>query len=149
MIAEGEARSRHEPAVSSGLPTVVVVDSSAAALSHYQASTRGLAVDLRGFRSADAAIAYLHGHDPALVFLEIAIPEKDGLVLLRELRSLPNHQRTPVVVVTSKDYAQDRTIARELGINDFLLKPLRSREIRAIVTRYTGAGPSIAADERP
>lgn len=124
------------------------MDASAAALSHYQTSTRGLAVELRGFRSADTAIAYLHEHSPALVFLEIAMPEKDGLILLKELRSLPAHRHTPVVVVTSKDYAQDRAVARELGIHEFLLKPLRSREVRTIVTRYTGAGASVTASEQ-
>ena len=135
--------------VSSSLPTVVVVDGSAAALSHYQASTRGIAIELRGFRSADTAMAYLRDHAPALVVLEIAMAEKDGLTLLKELRALPGHQHTPVVVVTSKDYAQDRAVARKLGIQDFLLKPLRSREIRAIVTRYTGAEAPAATDERP
>jgi CheY-like chemotaxis protein len=117
---------------------VVVVDDSAAAVSHYQASARGLEVELRAFRSADAAIGYLRDHHPDLVFLDIVMPEKDGLTLLKELRALPSHRDTPVIVVTSKDYAQDRAVARELGAQEFLLKPLRSREVRALIARYTG-----------
>ncbi len=42
-------------------------------------------------------------------------------------------------MVTSKDYAQDRNVARDLGAREFLLKPLRSREIRALIEQYTGA----------
>jgi CheY-like chemotaxis protein len=118
---------------------VVVVDDSAAAISQYEASVRSLHVDLQAFRSADEAYAYLHDSHPDLVFLDIVMPEKDGLTLLKELRALPAHRETPVIVVTSKDYAQDRNVARDLGAREFLLKPLRSREIRALIEQYTGA----------
>ena len=67
------------------------------------------------------------------------MPKKDGFTLLRELRALPEQREMPVVVVTSKDYAQDRALARDLGAREFLLKPLRSREIRSLIERYTGA----------
>jgi CheY-like chemotaxis protein len=118
---------------------VVVVDDSAAAISQYEASVRSLHVDLQSFRSADEAYVYLHDSHPDLVFLDIVMPEKDGLTLLKELRALPAHRETPVIVVTSKDYAQDRNVARDLGAREFLLKPLRSREIRALIEQYTGA----------
>lgn len=118
---------------------VVVVDDSAAAISQYEASVRSLHVDLQAFRSADEAYAYLRDKHPDLVFLDIVMPEKDGLTLLKELRALPAHRETPVIVVTSKDYAQDRNVARDLGAREFLLKPLRSREIRALIEQYTGA----------
>jgi CheY-like chemotaxis protein len=128
---------------------VVVVDGSTAAISHYQASVRGLSVELRAFRTADEAIGYLHQHHPALVFLDIVMPDKDGLTLLKELRSLPGHRDTAVIVVTSKDYAQDRSVARELGAAEFLLKPLRSREVRTLIARYTDGSTAGADDTGP
>ena len=126
---------------------VVVVDDSAAAISQYEASVRSLHVDLRSFRSADEAYAHLRDSHPDLVFLDIVMPEKDGLTLLKELRALPTHRETPVIVVTSKDYAQDRNVARDLGAREFLLKPLRSREIRALIEQYTGAEIRALPDE--
>lgn len=117
---------------------VVVVDDSAAAISQYEASVRNLEVDIQSFRCADDAYAYLRENPADLLFLDIVTPQKDGFTLLRELRTLPEHSEIPVVVVTSKDYAQDRALARELGAREFLLKPLRSREIRSLIERYTG-----------
>lgn len=118
---------------------VVVVDDSAAAISQYEASVRSLEADIQSFRGADDAYAYLRENPADLLFIDIVMPKKDGFTLLRELRTLPEHSEIPVVVVTSKDYAQDRLLARELGAREFLLKPLRSREIRSLIERYTGA----------
>ncbi len=123
-------------------PTVVVVDDSATAISLYRMSAAELAVDLHAFQSADEAIAYLGGNQPDLLFLDIVMPEKDGLTMLKELRALPTHTNTPVIMVTSKDYHQDRAIARGLGALDFLLKPLSAREIRALICQHTGAETS-------
>lgn len=123
-------------------PTVVVVDDSSTAISLYRMSAAELAVDLHVFQSADEAIAYLNGNQPDLLFLDIVMPEKDGLTMLKELRALPTHSNTPVIMVTSKDYHQDRAIAKGLGALDFLLKPLSSREIRALICQHTGAETS-------
>lgn len=121
------------------IPTIVVVDDSATATSLYQLSAADLAVDMHAFQSADEAFEHLRCNQPDLLFLDIVMPEKDGITLLKELRALPIHRETPVIMVTSKDYDQDRTVAKELGALEFLLKPLRTREIRELIRRYTGA----------
>lgn len=121
------------------VPTVVVVDDSATAISLYRISVAGLDVDLHAFQSADEAIGFLDQNQSDLLVLDIVMPEKDGLTMLKELRSLPVHSNTPVIMVTSKDYHQDRAIARKLGVIEFVLKPLSSREIRDLISRHTGA----------
>ncbi len=120
-------------------PTVVVVDDSATATSLYQLSVADLVVDLHTFHTAREAIDHLADTQPDLVFLDIVMPEKDGITLLKELRSNPRHGGTSVIMVTSKDYDQDRAVAKELGVLEFLLKPLRPREIRELIQKYTGA----------
>lgn len=121
------------------IPTVVVVDDSPTAASFYQISAADLAVELRAFHGAAEATAHLENNQPDLLFLDIVMPDKDGMTLLKELRALPIHSDTPVIMVTSKDYDQDRAVARELGVLEFLLKPLRPREIRDLIQKYTGA----------
>jgi CheY-like chemotaxis protein len=123
------------------VPTVVVVDDSATSLSLYQFSIQPLAINFIGFKSPAEAIPYLQDHQPDLLFLDIIMPGMDGLSLLRHLRSLALHRDTPVIMVTSKDYAQDRYIAKELGAVDFLIKPLRFKEIRELVCRHVEVKP--------
>lgn len=117
-------------------PTIVVVDDSATSISLYQFSIEPLAVNFIGFTSPAEAFPYLQEHQPDLMFLDIIMPGMDGLTFLRQLRKLAHQKDTRVIMVTSKDYAQDRYIARQLGALDFVIKPLRFGEIRELVEKY-------------
>jgi len=118
------------------MPTIVVVDDSATSISLYQFSVEPLAVNFVGFKSSAEALPYLQEHRPDLLFLDIIMPGMDGLSLLRHLRSFANQKDTPVIMVTSKDYDQDRYVAKQLGAVEFIIKPLRFKEIRELVFRH-------------
>ena len=118
------------------MPTIVVVDDSVTSISLYQFSVEPLAVNFIGFKSPAEALPYLEEHQPDLLFLDIIMPGMDGLSLLRHLRSFANQKDTPVIMVTSKDYDQDRSVAKQLGAVAFLIKPLRFKEIRDIVCKH-------------
>ncbi|OQW94010.1 MAG: hypothetical protein BWK79_08105 [Beggiatoa sp. IS2] len=124
------------------MPTIVVVDDSATSISLYQFSVEPLAVNFIGFKSPAEAFPYLQEHKPDLLFLDIIMPGMDGLTFLRRLRALPHQKDTSVIMVTSKDYAQDRNIAKQLGALDFVIKPLRFKEIRDLVCKYVDVKPN-------
>jgi len=98
-----------------------------------------LDIDLTVFASAEEAWPYLQSNTPNLLILSIILPVKDGLSLLRELRQLPAHQETPVIIVSSKDYTQDRNVAKELGVLEFIPKPMSMQTITDVVVKYTQA----------
>ncbi len=116
--------------------TVVVVDDNATVRALFERSTGNLALDLFTFGSADEAMEYLKENKPSLLFLDIIMPEKDGLTFLQELRRLELHRDTSVIMITSKDYAQDRTVANELGALEFITKPMPMRAITDIILKY-------------
>ena len=116
--------------------TVVVVDDNATVRTLFERSTENLALDLITYGSANDAMEYLKDNKPDLLFLDIIMPEKDGLTFLQELRKLPLHRDTSVIMITSKDYAQDRTVANELGALEFITKPMPMRAITDIILNY-------------
>lgn len=120
-------------------PTVVIVDDSSSVRVFFERATAPLDVEVRMFASANEAFDYLESHKPNLLFLDIIMPEKDGLTFLQELRRLPLHEDTPTVVISSKDYAQDRVAARELGVVEFVAKPMSTKAIEELIVRYTGS----------
>lgn len=122
-------------------PTIVVIDDSPTSISLYELSTKPLAVNLKPFHSPAESLSFLKANDADLVFLDILTREIDGLSILKTLRAMDRHRKTPVVMVTSKDYAQDRSVAKELGAREFLVKPVRSQEIREIILKYTDGPP--------
>ena len=61
---------------------------------------------------------------PAVVLLDIKMPRKDGLEVLREIRNDPELKRLPVVILTSSGEEQDIITSYDLGVNAYVVKPV-------------------------
>ena len=116
-------------------PVIVLIDSSAVMQQMFAAALEELEVELVHLSTVAAAQEYLQNYQPVLVFLSSKLPETDGLSFLRTLRRHPSHTDTPVVLISSKDYMQDRTIAKSLGVMEFMVKPMPMQQIRDVVAR--------------
>ena len=62
--------------------------------------------------------------DPAVVLLDIKMPRKDGLEVLREIRGDSALKRLPVVILTSSREEQDLITSYDLGVNAYVVKPV-------------------------
>src|SRR3990172_12883945 len=120
-------------------PTVVVVDNSPSIRKLFELSTGDLGINLVIHTTVREAWKYLEKTRPELLFLSIILPDKNGLSLLHDLRKLPLHQHTSVIMISSKDYAQDRRVASDLGVLDYIPKPMSMQTIKDVVVKYTRA----------
>ena len=83
---------------------------------------------------------------PALVILDILMPELDGTEVCRRLRRTSD---VPIIFLTSKDEEMDRILGLELGADDYVVKPFSPRELVArvkAVLRRKGPAVSGRAD---
>jgi len=97
-----------------------------------------------------AAAAALHAAHFDLVLLDLGLPERDGLEVLRELRR--RDDATPVIIVTARDDIQDRIAGLDAGADDYIVKPFDLDEVaarmRSVLRRASGRGdPSIRVGE--
>jgi DNA-binding response OmpR family regulator len=78
-----------------------------------------------------------------LIILDLMLPGRDGLEILRTLRK--THLKTPVLILTAKDTVEDKILGLDLGADDYLVKPFAFPEltarIRALLRRGSGAQP--------
>ena len=82
--------------------------------------------------TAAAGLAQLQAAPPALVLLDLMLPDADGLEVCRRIRALPAPlASTPIVMLTAKGDPMDRVIGLELGADDYLPKPFEPRELLA------------------
>jgi len=128
-----------EPAMNAVRPLIVLIDDANSLRSFFERIAAAMDIEPVAFPSAAAAIPLLSERKPALIFLDIIMPEKDGLTFLQELRAMPLHHDTAVVIVTSKDYAQDRATAKSLGVMDYLIKPLTTQTLREAIAKATAS----------
>ena len=84
-----------------------------------------------------SALQAVQTFQPALVVLDVMLPEMDGLEVCRRLRSENN--RVPILMLTARDDDIDKILGLELGADDYLTKPFNPRElvarIKAILRR--------------
>jgi len=91
-------------------------------------------LELHGFtllcaESLTAARAILADRKPALVLLDLMLPDGDGLEFCCELKTM--HPGLPVIMLTAKDKVSDKVIGFELGADDYMVKPFETRELLA------------------
>ena len=95
----------------------------------------------------EQALARFAADKPALVVLDILMPELDGVEVCRRLRADPRGRATPIVFLSSKDDEVDRIVGLEVGGDDYMAKPFSPRElvarVRAILRRASAPAEKI------
>jgi DNA-binding response OmpR family regulator len=121
-------------------PIIVLVDDSAAMRAFFEQVALEADLLFHAYASAEESLSFLATRKPSLLFLNVMMPNKDGYTFLKELRRDDLHATTPTVMISSKDYAQDRTAAKELGVLEFVAKPISKKAIRLLIEKYLGVG---------
>lgn len=75
---------------------------------------------------------------PALVILDVMMPEMDGFETLERIRNHDELADLPVILLTSRGREDDVVRALELGADDFVTKPFSPTELKGRVTRLLG-----------
>lgn len=98
----------------------------------------GLAADW--VTDGNAALASIEAGAFELILLDIGLPKKDGLSVLKQIRQKKNS--APVIMITARDAVEDRIKGLDLGADDYLVKPFLIEElmarIRAVARRRSG-----------
>ena len=80
-----------------------------------------------------------------LVLLDLGLPRRDGLAILRGLRA--KGENVPVLIITARDAVSDRIAGLDAGADDYLVKPFDldelSARVRAVLRRRAGRADSV------
>ena len=71
---------------------------------------------------------------PDLILLDINMPKQSGLDVLKWVRSQPHYKSLPTLILTSSSRAEDMERARQLGADDYLLKPSNPLKLVELAT---------------
>lgn len=88
-------------------------------------------------------IGLVRDNDPALVVLDLMLPDCSGFDVLKEVRAF---SQAPLIILTAKDAEQDKILGLELGADDYMVKPFSPGEL---VARARAVQRRTASQEDP
>ena len=104
--------------------------------------------DVRGHGKGETAIDEIERVVPDILVLDVMLPGRSGLEILREVRDAPETRGLPVLMLTAKGQARDRDQAMALGADAFLTKPFSNDELLATIRDLASGGASDSAGGR-
>lgn len=116
--------------------------------------------EVHGFECAAAFYARLKEKVPALVLLDIMLPDEDGLTIVKKLRHTAETRKLPIIMATAKTTEIDKVKGLDIGADDYITKPFGVMElisrVKALMRRSRGMeeermirlGPIFMDDEK-
>ena len=100
--------------------------------------------EARGFADGNSMLETLKTEIPELIVLDIMLPGKDGVEVLKEIRSDSQTAKIPVIMATAKGTEMDKIHGLDTGADDYLVKPFFRDELLArvhsLLRRYLSLG---------
>lgn len=123
------------PATLNSIPTILAVDDSTVML---ELIKRSLESDYRVLVADNAldALSIIYHEPISLLLLDVTMPGIDGLELCRTVRSLPQFQQVPILMLTAKDKLFDKVQGRLAGATEYLTKPFKEEELLFVIKKF-------------
>jgi DNA-binding response OmpR family regulator len=114
--------------VATTVPTILVVEDESSIASFVALYLKNAGYAVRTAATGMEAISEASAHSPALVVLDLMLPDIDGIEVCKRLRQQSD---VPILMLTARDEDVDKIIGLEVGADDYLTKPFNPRELVA------------------
>ena len=128
--AARRASSAPRRLMTAGAQTILVVEDEASIASFVSLYLKNAGYDVRAVTTGSAALTHVAAEAPALIILDLMLPDIDGIEICRRVRKTSD---VPILMLTARDEDVDKIIGLEVGADDYLTKPFNPRELVARV----------------
>ena len=87
--------------------------------------------EAKGFERPSHFWKALEKEEPALLLLDVMLPEEDGISILKKLRMRPDTRKLPIIMLTAKGDDMDKILGLDYGADDYITKPFNILEVKA------------------
>jgi len=120
--------------------TILICDDEDVLRELVRASLAERTVNVLEASTGDEALAVARRRRPDLIVIDMMMPGRSGLEVVREARSDPNLAETPVILLTARAQAADRDAATDAGVTRFVAKPFSLQTLLDAVDELLAAG---------
>jgi CheY-like chemotaxis protein len=115
---------------------ILVIDDNRMNLELVCELLRGKGYEVCTAENANEALAVLRTMHPHLIFMDVQLPDIDGLTLTRSLKADPTTQDIVIVALTAYTMKGDEQKAREAGCDGYISKPIETRTFVKTMERF-------------
>src|SRR5438270_4676128 len=117
-----------------GSPRILIVDGDNAFRRELRANCEQFGYQVIEADSAAAGLGAFEARSPTLVILEAVLPDGSGLDVCRSMRRAD--AKVPILMVSARGEEIDVVVGLEIGADDYIVKPVRMRELLARITAH-------------
>jgi two-component system, cell cycle response regulator DivK len=117
-------------------PIILVVDDTEGVRRIIMMQLKTLGYGVVGAQSGLEAVEIIKRRPPALVLMDINMPEVDGLEATRMIRSTPGISRIPIIGLSAHHGAEIRQTALAAGCDDFVTKPIEFKFLGNLIDQH-------------
>lgn len=105
------------------MATILIIDDTPSEAALMSSVVQKLGHNVQTESDGEKGIATARTLKPALILLDVVMPNMDGFTACRKIRKDPDLAKTPVIMVTSKNQDSDKFWAEKQGANGYVTKP--------------------------
>ena len=113
---------------------VLIVDDESEIVDFLRNFLRRKGIQVLVANSGVQALDVFNKHTPAIILMDINMPDIDGLAVLKEIRTKDRFVK--IIMVTGKDDKESIREADTLGANDYIIKPLELDNLYSTIVKY-------------
>lgn len=116
--------------------TIMMVDDSVSARQFTAVVLKEAGYELIEACDGVDALPKLNGRKVHLIISDVTMPNMDGITFVKEVKNLPDHKFTPIIMLTTSFHKASRQEARDAGVKAWMVKPFGKSTLLEIVSRF-------------
>ncbi len=86
-------------------------------------------------KNGNEAVALAQSHNPAIILMDMMMPEKDGLTAAAEIKANEATTAIPIVMLTGVGYELNKKLAEGIGASGYITKPFKPQELLDAISK--------------
>ena len=111
--------------------TVLIVEDEEDIASILQINLEADGYDVITLNSGGPVMTAVLEQQPAIILLDVMIPEKDGFEVCKELKANPQTKHVPIIFLTAKTLEHNVISGLEIGADDYITKPIKPKLLKS------------------
>lgn len=116
--------------------TFLIVDDSASMRRLVSFAVKDAGYDVVTAENGKDALAKAGGAKFDLVITDLNMPEMDGITLIKQLRAMPKHKFTPVIMLTTESQEEKKQEGKAAGASGWIVKPFSPEQLHEVIKKF-------------